>query len=61
MSLRYESGLLTRAVTRGDGSVGEDVTSNVRTIHSVPMKLRLTEPPAVLEVRGEDPHAPIRL
>lgn len=49
-ALHYEDGLLTQAVTRGDGLVGEDVTMNVRTIENVP--LRITEPGHV-EVRGE--------
>ncbi len=52
ISLRYESGSLARAATRGDGEVGEDVTQNVRTIRSIPLKLR-GKPPPVLEVRGE--------
>jgi DNA ligase (NAD+) len=52
ISLRYEDGLLVRAATRGDGEVGEDVTANVRTIHSIPLKLK-GKAPAVLEVRGE--------
>jgi DNA ligase (NAD+) len=52
VSLSYENGELTRAATRGDGSVGEDVTANVRTIRTVPLALRGT-PPAVMEVRGE--------
>ncbi len=52
MSLRYEQGVLVRAVTRGDGVQGDDVTANVRTIRGVP--LRLAGPaPDVLEVRGE--------
>ncbi|MDY3331762.1 MAG: NAD-dependent DNA ligase LigA [Pelistega sp.] len=52
MSLRYENGVLIHAATRGDGQVGEDVTANIRTMPSVP--LRLNAPyPAVLEVRGE--------
>jgi DNA ligase (NAD+) len=53
ISLRYERGLLARAATRGDGRVGEDVTPNVRTIRSVPLRLRSASPPALLEVRGE--------
>ena len=51
-SLRYEDGLLVRGATRGDGTVGEDVTANVRTIRDVPQRL-VGESPAVLEVRGE--------
>lgn len=53
VSLHYEDGLLTRAATRGDGSTGEDITANVRTIPSVPLRLRGDNPPAWLEVRGE--------
>jgi DNA ligase (NAD+) len=53
ISLRYEQGLLARAATRGDGQVGEDVTPNIRTIRSVPLRLKSGAPPAVLEVRGE--------
>lgn len=53
ISLRYENGVLVRGATRGDGTVGEDVTHNVRTIQSVPLKLRGLSFPAVLEVRGE--------
>ncbi|MDQ1341737.1 MAG: ligase [Pseudomonadota bacterium] len=52
ISLRYESGRLTQAATRGDGTKGEDVTANVRTIRSVPLTLRGDAPP-LLEVRGE--------
>jgi len=52
MSLRYESGLLVQAATRGDGQTGEDVTANVRTIRSIPLKLNQGAP-EVLEVRGE--------
>ncbi len=53
ISLRYEHGLLVQAATRGDGETGEEVTQNVRTIHSIPLRLRNDAPPAVLEVRGE--------
>ena len=56
MSLTYEDGAFVRALTRGDGIVGEDVSHNVRTIRSVPMRLRAPEGgriPAHVEVRGE--------
>ena len=53
ISLRYENGELTQALTRGDGATGDDVTSNVRTIQSIPLRLSDMMPPAVLEVRGE--------
>lgn len=52
VSIRYEKGVYTRALTRGDGKKGDDITSNMRTIHSVPLKLTGTVPD-VLEVRGE--------
>jgi DNA ligase (NAD+) len=52
ISVRYEQGRFVRAATRGDGSKGEDVTANVRTIASLPLRL-LGEAPAVLELRGE--------
>ncbi|NYT68035.1 NAD-dependent DNA ligase LigA [Pusillimonas noertemannii] len=52
ISLRYENGRLVQAATRGDGRVGEDVTSNIRTLRSVPLKLR-GDVPEILEVRGE--------
>lgn len=52
MSLRYEQGVLVLAATRGDGEVGEDVTHNLRTVKSVPLRLPKDVPP-VLEVRGE--------
>lgn len=52
LSLRYENGLMVQAATRGDGQTGEDVTSNVRTIRTVPLRLKAGAP-SVLEVRGE--------
>jgi DNA ligase (NAD+) len=53
ISLLYENGVLVRAATRGDGTTGEDVTQNVRTIDSVPLRLLGKGYPARLEVRGE--------
>jgi DNA ligase (NAD+) len=56
VSLVYENGVLTRGATRGDGLRGEEVTVNLRTVRSIPLRLRLLEdeePPRVLEVRGE--------
>lgn len=53
ISLRYENGELVRAITRGDGSKGEDVTANVRTIRSIPLKLNKGNYPDSFEVRGE--------
>lgn len=51
VSLEYTDGVLTRGSTRGDGFIGEDVTANIRTIRSIPLKLK--EAPEFLEVRGE--------
>ncbi|MDR0413190.1 MAG: NAD-dependent DNA ligase LigA [Dysgonamonadaceae bacterium] len=53
ISLIYENGTLVRAITRGDGTRGDDVTANVRTIKSIPLKLRGTDYPALFEIRGE--------
>jgi DNA ligase (NAD+) len=53
ISLRYEHGSLVQAATRGDGSTGENVTANIRTVRAIPLKLSMPKPPAVLEVRGE--------
>jgi DNA ligase (NAD+) len=53
VSLLYKNGQLVRGATRGDGSVGEDITANVRTIKSIPLKLRGDNIPSLLEVRGE--------
>ena len=53
LALSYEQGLLVRAATRGDGERGEEITANVRTIQSVPLRLNLEQPPAWVEIRGE--------
>jgi DNA ligase (NAD+) len=53
ISLTYENGLLTRALTRGDGERGDDVTTNIRTIRSIPLRLVGTGFPEIFEVRGE--------
>lgn len=53
VSLRYKQGKFVHAATRGDGSVGEDITANVRTIASAPLRLRGTAHPFILDVRGE--------
>ncbi|MEJ4045092.1 NAD-dependent DNA ligase LigA [Erwinia sp. SLM-02] len=53
VSLLYEDGLLVRAATRGDGTTGENITSNVRTIHAIPLRLKGDNIPARVEVRGE--------
>ncbi|NNN24183.1 NAD-dependent DNA ligase LigA [Pseudomonas nitroreducens] len=53
VSLLYENGVLTRGATRGDGTTGEDISVNVRTIRNVPLRLKGEGWPAILEVRGE--------
>ncbi len=53
ISLLYRNGMFERGATRGNGEIGEDVTHNLRTIPSIPLKLDLDDPPALLEVRGE--------
>jgi DNA ligase (NAD+) len=53
MSLLYRDGVFERGATRGNGEVGEDVTHNIRTINSIPLRLEMEDPPALLEVRGE--------
>ena len=53
IALTYENGILVRGATRGDGVTGEEVTQNIRTIRTIPLKLSLNSPPAKVEVRGE--------
>jgi DNA ligase (NAD+) len=53
VSLIYRDGLFSLGATRGDGFTGEDVTANLRTLRSIPLRLRLDSPPTLLEVRGE--------
>lgn len=52
-SVRYEDGVMTLGLTRGNGVVGDDITHNVRTIRDLPLKLNIDDPPAVVELRGE--------
>jgi DNA ligase (NAD+) len=53
LALSYRQGVLERAATRGDGSSGEEITANVRTISSIPLRLQINDPPEWVEVRGE--------
>ncbi len=53
IALTYENGLLIRGVTRGDGDRGEDITQNIKTIRSIPLKLAIDNPHPIVEVRGE--------
>lgn len=53
IALTYADGVLVQGATRGDGTTGEDVTANVRMIPSIPARLTVADPPALLEVRGE--------
>ncbi len=53
VSLCYENGMFKTGATRGDGNTGEDITANLKTIRSIPLSLRITTPPPLLEVRGE--------
>ena len=53
VSILYVNGVLTQAATRGDGTTGEDITANIRTIRNIPLQLLTDNPPARLEVRGE--------
>jgi DNA ligase (NAD+) len=53
VSILYLNGVLTQAATRGDGTTGEDITNNIRTIRNIPLQLLTNHPPARLEVRGE--------
>ncbi|WP_233141133.1 NAD-dependent DNA ligase LigA [Aggregatibacter actinomycetemcomitans] len=59
VSILYVNGVLSQAATRGDGTTGEDITQNIRTIRNIPLQLLTDNPPARLEVRGEVfmPHA----
>lgn len=53
VNLTYEQGILAHAATRGDGTTGENITANIKTIASIPLILRTNNPPHLLEVRGE--------
>ncbi|WP_303818619.1 NAD-dependent DNA ligase LigA [Actinobacillus minor] len=53
VSILYVNGVLTQAATRGDGTTGEDITANIRTIRNIPLRLKTDNPPLRLEIRGE--------
>jgi DNA ligase (NAD+) len=53
LALTYENGVLVRGATRGDGLMGEDITPNVKTIRSIPLRLAIANPPPIVEIRGE--------
>lgn len=53
LSIIYENGVLVRGSTRGDGETGEDITENVKTIRNIPLKLKTSNPPKLIEIRGE--------
>jgi len=53
VELIYRDGLFCQGITRGDGRLGEDISANLRTVGSIPLRLRLSTPPPILEVRGE--------
>lgn len=53
LALTYENGVLVRGATRGDGITGEEITQNVKTIRSIPLRLNMDNPPRIVEVRGE--------
>lgn len=53
MALTYKDGILVQGLTRGDGITGEEVTQNVKTIRSIPLRLQTDNPPSILEIRGE--------
>ena len=53
ISVHYRDGLLALGVTRGDGTVGDDITANLRAVKAIPLRLDIPNPPALLEVRGE--------
>ena len=53
IALTYENGILVRGATRGDGVTGEEITQNIKTIRTIPLKLNLDNPPPIVEVRGE--------